>query len=109
MARQAAEAVSDKLATNIAVLDVREVCTFASFFVICSAESDRQIEAICDEIEAVLKKAGTRLLHREGSSGSGWALCDFGGVIVHVFTPETRNFYRFDDLWEKAVPIVKIQ
>jgi len=91
------------------VLDVREVCTFASYFVICSAESERQIEAICDEIEQALKKSGARLLHREGSAGSGWALCDFGGVIVHVFTPEIREFYKFDALWEKAIPIVKIQ
>ncbi len=101
--------MSDKLAADVSVLDVREVCTFASYFVICSGESDRQIEAICDEIEDVLKKTGTRLLHREGSAGSGWALCDFGGIIVHVFTPETRTFYQFDELWNKAIAIVRIQ
>ncbi len=109
IARRAAEAASEQMATDISVLDVREICTFSSYFVICSAESERQIEAVCEEIEKALKTDGARLLHREGSASSGWALCDFGGVLVHVFTPETREFYRFDQLWDKAIPIVRIQ
>jgi ribosome-associated protein len=109
IARRAVEASSDKLATDIALLDVREVCSFASYFVICSGDNERQLQAIGDEIEHVLKKDGVRVSHREGTPDSGWLLYDFGDIIVHIFAPVEREFYQFDELWRKAVPIVRIQ
>ncbi len=109
VARRAVETVSEKLATDISLLDVREVCTFASYFVICSGDSERQLQAISDEIEQVLKKEGVRASHLEGSPSSGWLLCDYGGVIIHVFTPAMRDFYQFNELWHKATPVVRIQ
>ena len=65
--------------------------------------------AIQDEIETALKKDGLKPHHREGTLDSGWMLLDFGDVIIHIFSPEEREFYQFDDLWSHAVQVVRIQ
>lgn len=109
IARQAVEAASDKQADNIVMLDTRQVCSFADYFVICSGESDRQIEAIWQEIREKLKREGVVPLHIEGSADSGWILLDVGEVIVHIFSPSQRDYYKLDDLWHKAKPVIRIQ
>jgi ribosome-associated protein len=109
VARRVVEAASEKLASDVVLLDVREVCGFASYFVVCSGESERQIRAIYDEIEKALKKEGLLPHHREGEIDSGWLLLDFGEVIVHIFAPEERDFYRLEELWSQATPVVHIQ
>ena len=91
------------------MLDMREVSTFADYFVICSGESKRQIEAVCDEIRRVLDEEGVALQHREGSVDSGWILMDFGGVITHIFAPSEREYYQLERLWSRATPLIRIQ
>ncbi len=91
------------------MLDTREICTFADYFVICSGETQRQVEAICDEVLSVLKKEGIRLRRREGASGSGWLLMDFGDVIIHIFATKEREYYQLEKLWSKATPLIRIQ
>jgi ribosome-associated protein len=85
------------------------VCSFADYFVICNGESDRQIQAIYDEIGHILKKEGILPHHSEGAVDSGWLLLDFGDVIVHIFAPFEREYYQLDKLWSGAIPIVRIQ
>ena len=87
----------------------RAVCSFADYFVICTGESGRQIKAIYDEMERVMKEEGVSPHHREGTLDSGWLLLDFGDVIVHIFTPSEREYYQLDELWSRAVPVVRIQ
>jgi ribosome-associated protein len=103
------EAALDKQAVDILMLDIRQLTSFADYFVICSAESDRQIDAICDEIDAALSKEGINIYRREGNADSGWVLLDFGSIIVHVFNETTRQYYDLEQLWEKATPIIRIQ
>jgi len=103
------EAASDKQAANIALLDVRRQCGFADYFIICSGETERQIKAIYDEVEHILKKEGVLPHHREGTLDSGWLLLDFGDVIVHIFAAHEREYYQLDQLWSEAVPVVTIQ
>ena len=91
------------------LLDVREVCSFADYFVICSGDSRKQIEAIYDEVRQALKKEGVLLHHYEGSVDSGWLLIDFNDVIVHIFAYQERELYQLDRLWSQAVPVVRIQ
>ena len=91
------------------LLDAREVCSFADYFVVCSAESERQMQTVYEEIEHVLKKDGVLPHHREGTTDSGWLLLDFGDVIVHVFAPFEREYYQLDELWHEATPVVRIQ
>ncbi len=90
------------------MLDIRNVSSFADYFVICSAESDRQIKAICDGIDEVLSDGGIKAYRREGNADSGWILLDFGPVIVHVFAPTQREFYDLEELWSKGIPVVRI-
>ena len=109
MARTAVEAVSDKQATNIVLLDARGICSFADYFVICSGESERQIKTIYDEVEHVLKREGILPHHREGTLDSGWLLLDFGDVIIHIFASPEREFYQLDKLWSHANTLVRMQ
>jgi ribosome-associated protein len=109
VARRAVEAASDKQADSIVMLDTRQVCSFADYFVICNGESTRQIEAIWQEIREKLKHDGVVPSHIEGAADSGWILLDLGEVIVHIFSPSQRDYYRLDDLWHKATPVVRIQ
>ncbi|MEE8318580.1 MAG: ribosome silencing factor [Dehalococcoidales bacterium] len=109
IARKAVTAASEKQASDIVLLNVRNVCTFADYFVICSGEADRQIRAIYEEIEHALKKEGVKPHHREGTLDSGWLLLDYGDVIVHIFSAEEREYYRLDKLWDEAETVLRIQ
>ena len=108
LARKVVEAASEKKAGDILMLDAREACSFADYFVICSGETERQIGAICDEVDEALKREGVNLHHREGTIDSGWVLLDFGGVIVHIFAHAEREYYELDRLWARATPVVRI-
>ncbi len=76
---------------------------------ICTGDSNRQIHAIYDEVEHVLKKEGILPHHYEGTLDSGWLLLDFGDVIVHIFALSEREYYQLDKLWSQAVPVLRIQ
>jgi ribosome-associated protein len=91
------------------MLDVRDFCSFADYFVICTGETNRHIEAIWQSIDEALKAKGVVADHREGPPDSGWVLGDFGSVIVDIFAPFERDYYRLDELWSKAIPVVRIQ
>lgn len=103
------EVASEKQASDIVLLDTREVCSFADYFVICSADSDRQIKAIQDGVDEVLDKEAVRFRHYEGTADSGWVLLDLGAVIVHIFAPLEREYYQLDKLWNKAKLVVMVQ
>ena len=109
LARKAVEAASEKQASDVVLLDMRKVCTFADYFVICSGDSHRQLEAICEEIDKELKKGGITLRRREGTTDSGWILMDFGDVVIHIFAVPQREYYRLEKLWSKATPLIRIQ
>jgi len=109
VARKAVEAASDKQAIDIVLLDARGVCSFADYFVICSGDTNRQLEAIRDEVGHTLKKEGILAHHYEGAVDSGWLLLDFGNVIVHIFATLEREYYQLDKLWNQAIPIIRIQ
>lgn len=94
---------------DILLLDIQGICSFADYFVMCSGESSRQINAIYDEIVHSLKKEDMLPHHREGTVDSGWLLLDYGDVIIHIFAPTERDYYQLDKLWSQAKPVVRIQ
>ncbi len=108
IAKKAVEAALDKQATDIVLLDIKSISTFADYFVVCSADSERQIHATCDAIDEALSREGIKLLRREGKDDSGWVLLDFGIVVVHVFSTPEREYYNIEKLWDKATPVVRI-
>jgi ribosome-associated protein len=95
----AAQAADSKKATNIRVLDLRDITTFADFFVICSGGNSRQTQAIANEVETELKKQGERPNSVEGYANAEWVLLDYGDMVVHIFTDQARAYYDLDRLW----------
>lgn len=91
------------------MLDTRGICSFADFFVLTSAESERQIEAIRDEIKQVLKKDGVLPHHEEGRIESGWIVMDYGSIIVHIFSLEQREYYQLEKIWDRAPTLLRVQ
>ena len=103
LARVITDFAADKKAIDIAELDLRGVLGYTDFFVICSGNTDRQTKAIHDGIHHGLKKDHGLLPRRvEGLGEARWILMDYLDVIVHVFTPEAREFYRLEQLWGEA-------
>lgn len=107
--RTIAEIASDRLATNISVLDIRELTTIADVFVVCSADNVRQLNSLREEIATQLRDHEVSPRRVEGAAESGWILMDYGDVIVHLFTEEQRDFYRLEDLWSEAATLLRIQ
>ena len=109
IAQRAVEIASDMQATDIILLDIQGVASFADYFVLLSADNMRQINALVDDIALQLKNEGIHIGHKEGTSESGWVLLDYGDVIIHVFSPEEREYYRLEELWREAIPLVQVQ
>ena len=107
-ARYAADVASDKLASDIVMLDISEVSDFADYFVIISVESTRQMRALVEDLEHALEEKGGVRHHREGTPESGWMLLDFGDVVIHVFGAEERQFYDLESAWSEATELVRI-
>jgi ribosome-associated protein len=94
---------SEKKATDLRALDLRDIVSFTEFFIIASGANQRQVQAICDEIDEQLKKQlSTRPVRIEGYSGAEWVLMDYGDFIVHIFNKEAREFYDLERLWRDA-------
>jgi ribosome-associated protein len=109
LARTIVDIISDKKGEDIVLLDTRSVSFIADYFVIATAESDRQLKAISDDLQKQLKADSTLPLGVEGKPASGWVLLDYGSVIAHLFSPEMREYYHLERLWSEAPVIVRMQ
>lgn len=98
----AARAASDRKATDMVALDLREIASFTEFFLICTGANPRQVQAIADAAQEELRKRGKRPLHTEGYSNAEWILVDYGDFIIHVFSAPSRRFYDLERLWRDA-------
>jgi ribosome-associated protein len=96
------EVASDRKAVDIRVLDVRGIVGYTDFFVICSGRSERQAKAIHDALSESLKADGVLPRRVEGAREARWVLMDYLDAVVHIFTPEAREFYRLEQLWGEA-------
>ena len=103
MAAAIADIASDRKAVDIVQLDLRGMVGYADYFVICSGRSDRQTRAIHDAIHLEMKANHALLPRRvEGLPEARWILIDYLDVVVHIFTPDTREYYRLEQLWGEA-------
>ena len=98
----AARAAADKQATDVVVLDVRELLVITDLFVICTAGNPRQLKTVIEAIEERIRGLGERPVRREGEPDAGWWLLDYIDVVVHVFAPEQRDYYDLERLWRDA-------
>jgi ribosome-associated protein len=90
-------------------MDISPVSTFTDFFVIATATSPRQLNALIDSLDVDLRDEGIRPGRTEGAPDSGWVLMDFGDAIVHLFSREMRAYYNLEGLWSKGVSVVHLQ
>jgi ribosome-associated protein len=109
LAERIAAIAADRKAIDIRVIDLRGIVSYTDFFVICSGNTERQTKAIHDAIHEDLKHDAERMLPRrtEGAREARWILLDYLDVVVHIFTPEAREYYRLEDLWGD-VPSVEV-
>jgi ribosome-associated protein len=107
-ARRIADLANEKLARDVVVLDMRPVCSYTDYFVICTGGNPRQAKAIYEEVRERLKREEKLVPHHvHGAEQTGWILADYLDVVLHVFTPEARDYYRLEELWSD-VPSVEV-
>ena len=102
MAAVAVIALDKRRAKEIRMLKVTDVSSLADYFVICSGTSNTQIKALTESVEEAMKEAGELPNHIEGHREGTWVLSDYGCVVVHIFSPEAREFYDLERLWSDA-------
>jgi ribosome-associated protein len=107
LVQTAAQAASDKLATDIVAFDVSERLVITDAFLVCSAPSDRQVKAIVDEVEERLRHVGAKPVRREGERDGRWVLIDYADIVVHVQHEEERAFYGLERLWRDC-PLIDL-
>ena len=100
MTALAVKALDSKMGVDIQLIEITDVSTLADYFLICTASSSTHVKTLCDAVEEAMDNAGEPMLSREGHRSGTWVLMDFGCVVVHVFTQETRAFYNLERLWQ---------
>jgi len=109
LAHSIVAALEETKGENIVLMDLQNVALFTSYFVICSGTSDRMLDALAErtveKTRDLLKTKG----QIQGQSASGWVVVDFGSVIVHCFAPETRDFYKLEELWREGKVLLHLQ
>ena len=100
MAKLAYHALSEKKGEDIKIIDITGVSVLADYFIIANGSSSNQVEALVDNVEEELHRAGYHLKQREGRGSASWILMDFGDIIVHVFDKENRLFYDLERIWK---------
>ena len=106
LARRIADELAERQAEVIVLLDISQVANFTDFFVIASAGSARQFEALSEAMKDLPETAPPR---REGTSDSGWQLFDFGDVVVHLFSPDERAYYNLEECWSAGRQLLRIE
>ena len=111
MARIAWNALNDKKGEDIKIIDITGISVLADYFIIANGTSDSQVNALVDNVEEELHKAGFSLKQREGQASGSWVLMDFGDIIVHVFDRENRLFYDLERIWKdgRTIGIEELQ
>ena len=101
--------LEDKKGENIVLIDLRDIAIFADYFVICSGSSDRMIQGLADSANDSIKKDFRINPRVEGQSEDGWLLVDYGDIILHIFSPERREYYRLEELWSEGTVLLHVQ
>ena len=106
----AAKALDAKKGIDMRLIEITDISTLANYFLVCTASSNTHCSSLCDGVEEAMDLAGEPLLNREGHRSGTWVLLDYGCVVVHVFTEETRAFYDLERLWQdgKQVSLIEV-
>lgn len=104
----AAKALDSKKGIDLRLIEISDISTLADYFLICTASSNIHVRTLCDAVEEAMDEAGEPMVGREGHRGGTWVVLDFGCVVVHVFTEETRAFYDLERLWQDGKQVSMI-
>ncbi|MCI5569050.1 MAG: ribosome silencing factor [Candidatus Alectryocaccobium sp.] len=107
MALMAVDALEDKKANDISIIDIEKISTLADYFIIASGTNRNQVQAMCDEVDERLGKAGFEPKHIEGYNSANWILLDYGDIVIHLFDEENRLFYDLERIWRDGIKIEK--
>jgi len=103
------DTIVDKKGSDIILLDLRDYATFADYFLIGNGENERQLNALAEDIALKAKKqTETSSFGIEGTGSSGWVLIDFGDLVVHLFSPQKRDYYSLEDIWDDAHIVLRV-
>lgn len=105
MVKLAVTALEDKKAVDIRVLDIEKISTIADYFIIASGANRNQVQAMADQVEETLGKAGFELKSVEGYRNANWILLDYGDVVLHIFDEENRLFYDLERIWRDGTQV----
>jgi ribosome-associated protein len=109
IARNIVNTLENKKGEDILLLDLRGIIPFADFFILCSGTSDRMLQALADAAVESVRDTFHYKGRIEGEGSDGWILVDFGDVILHIFTPERRDYYKLEELWSSGKTLLHLQ
>lgn len=104
-----ANALEEKKGEDILLLDITGISSFTDYFVICSGTTDRMLKSLADSVLNTVKKIDGTKPRIEGRAEAGWILIDLGDVIIHLFSPDQRDFYRLEELWSNGKVLLKLK
>ncbi|RPJ50158.1 MAG: ribosome silencing factor [Chloroflexi bacterium] len=109
LARCVVTTLEDKKGEDILLLDIQNLASFADFFVLCNGTSDRMLESLADAIRETVKKQFGLITGVEGEPTDGWLVLDLGDVVVHLFSPDQRDYYDLEKLWDRGKVLLRLQ
>jgi ribosome-associated protein len=109
MAREIVNALEDKKGEDIVLLDLKELDIFTDYFVLCTGTSDRMLNALADGVVEDINKRHKRKGRKEGLARDGWLIVDYGDVVVHLFSPDQREYYSLEELWGEGKVLLRLQ
>lgn len=101
--------MEEKKAENILLLDLQELATFTDYFIICNGTSDRMLQSLSTSLREFAKNELDIIVNIEGESRDGWLVADLEDIVIHLFSPELRNYYKLEQLWSKGKVILNLQ
>ena len=109
LARSVVSTLEDKKGENILLMDIEGLASFADYFVICNGTSDRMLQSLADAVREAVKKEHGMISAVEGEPVDGWLVVDLGDVVLHLFSPEQREYYDLEKLWDRGKVLLRLQ
>jgi ribosome-associated protein len=109
LAHTIVNALEDKKGEDIILLDLKGIASFTDYFIICTATSNRMLNALADGVVEKTRAEHRNKGHIEGTPETGWMIIDYGSIVVHLFDPDLRRYYRLEELWDKGKVLLRLQ
>ncbi len=103
------DTLEDKKGEDIILIDIKDVASFTDYFVICTGTSSRMLDALAKSVAEAIREKHRKKGRIEGASQDGWLVVDYGDVVLHLFSPDQRDYYRLEELWQEGKVLLKVQ